>query len=294
MNAALDGLGAVSDRVAALDGRWIAVALLFHLGNLGFRALAWRAILAAAYPGARIRLLDVGAAYAAGVALNAYVPARGGEALKVALVRLRTRGTTVAGIGASSGVVLLFDALVGAALVTTAWSLGLVPALPRPSAGAVAGAAGALAVLVAVGAAAPRLRAHVKQGAAILATPGRYLRRVVPFQAGAWACRLGVAYAMLAAFGVPATVPLAGLVVVASGLSTLVPATPGGAGTQQLLVVVALQQVASAASALSFSIGMQVGITVVNTFLGLAALSLVFGTLRPSAIRAGVGRARES
>ena len=83
---------------------------------------------------------------------------------------------------------------------------------------------------------------------------------------------------MLAAFGVPATLPLAGLVVVASGLSTLVPATPGGAGTQQLLVVIALQQVASAASALSFSIGMQVGVTVVNTAVGLAALSLVFGT----------------
>jgi uncharacterized membrane protein YbhN (UPF0104 family) len=294
MNGALAELDAVSDRLAALDGRWLAVALLFHLGNLACRAFAWRAILAAAYPAARIRLLDVGAAYAAGVALNAYVPARGGEALKVALVRLRVPGTTVAGIGASSGVVLLFDALVAAALVTTAWSLGLVPALPHPSPAAAAAAGGALVVLVAVAAAAPRLRAHVRQGAAILATPGRYLRRVVPFQAGAWACRLGVAYATLAAFGLPATVPLAGLVVVASGLSTLVPATPGGAGTQQLLVVVALQQVASAASALSFSIGMQVGITVVNTLLGLAALSLVFGTLRPAAIRAGIATARRA
>ena len=34
-----------------------------------------------------------------------------------------------------------------------------------------------------------------------------------------------VAFAMLAAFGVPATLPVAGLVVVASGMSTLVPAT---------------------------------------------------------------------
>jgi hypothetical protein len=91
---------------------------------------------------------------------------------------------------------------------------------------------------------------------------------------------------MLAAFGVPATLPIAGLVVVASGMSTLIPATPGGAGTQQLLIVVALQQVASAASALSFSIGMQVGITFVNTLVGLAAVTLVFGTMRPAAIRA--------
>ena len=71
-------------------------------------------------------------------------------------------------------------------------------------------------------------------------------------------------------------------------MSTLVPATPGGAGTQQLLIVVALQQVASATSALSFSIGMQVGVTVVNTLVGLAAITLVFGTLRPAAIRAGL------
>jgi uncharacterized membrane protein YbhN (UPF0104 family) len=123
---------------------------------------------------------------------------------------------------------------------------------------------------------------------AILATPRVYLRRVVPYQAGAWVCRLGVAFAMLAAFGVAATIPIAGLVVVAGGMSTLVPATPGGAGTQQLFTVVALAQVASAASALSFSIGLQVGVTLVNTLVGLLALTLVFGTLRPAAIRAGL------
>ena len=73
-------------------------------------------------------------------------------------------------------------------------------------------------------------------------------------------------------------------------MSTLVPATPGGAGTQQLLIVVALQQVASAASALSFSIGMQVGITLVNTIVGVVAIMLVFGTMRPTAIRAALRR----
>ena len=148
------------------------------------------------------------------------------------------------------------------------------------------GAAVAVALAAAVVAAVPRLRANLRQGAAILASPGLYLRRVVPYQAAAWACRIGVAFALLGAFGVPASLPIAGLVVVASGMSTLVPATPGGAGTQQLLVVVALQQVASAASALSFSIGMQVGITLVNTLVGLAAITFVFGRLRPAAIRA--------
>jgi glycosyltransferase 2 family protein len=290
VNAALATLDSFTDQVAALDARWILLALAFQLGNLSCRAIAWRGILVSAYPDTRIRLLDVGAAYAAGVAANAYLPARGGEAVKIALVRLRIPGSTVAGVGASNGVVLLFDTVVGVSLLTMAWALGLVPALPRPSPLTAGAAAAALAVAAIVVAAVPRLRSHLRQGASILATPRIYLRRVVPYQAGAWACRLGVAFAMLAAFGVPATIPIAGLVVVASGMSTLVPATPGGAGTQQLLIVVALQQVASAASALSFSIGMQVGITLVNTIVGLVAITLVFGTMRPATIRAQLRR----
>ena len=78
MNTALATLDSFSDRIAALDARWILVACL-SLGNLSCRAIAWRGILVAAYPDARIRLLDVGAAYAAGVAANAYLPARGAE-----------------------------------------------------------------------------------------------------------------------------------------------------------------------------------------------------------------------
>lgn len=186
---------------------------------------------------------------------------------------------------------LLFDAAVGASLLATAWALGLVPSLPPlPVASfpaAVAAGVGIVVVTAAL-AAAPRLRANLRQGASILRTPGVYVRRVVPCQAGAWICRVGVAFAMLAAFGVPATVAVAGLVVIAGGMSTLVPATPGGVGTQQVLVVVALQQVASTASALSFSIGMQVGVTLVNTLLGLAAIALVFKTLRPAVVRAGL------
>jgi hypothetical protein len=84
------------------------------------------------------------------------------------------------------------------------------------------------------------------------------------------------------------------LVVVAGGVSTAVPATPGGAGTQQLLVVLVLQHVATVASALSFSIGMQVGITITNTLLGLIALSVFFRTLRPGAVRSGIRRGGDS
>ncbi len=297
----LESLESAAGHFVALDLRYVAVALAFQLGNLALRSLALRNTLAAAYPAKRISTLAVGASYAAGVALNAFAPARGGEALKVALLRTRIAGSSVPTILAAGGVITLLDALIGAGLISSAWALGALPALPLPAlpslapvaahpviAAAAAVAAGAVAALLArpLARRARALWRRIELGGAILRTPGRYLRQVASLQAAAWTCRIGVAFCLLAAFGLPATIPLATLVVVAGGLSTLVP-TPGGAGTQQVLLVYALQQTATTAAALSFSVGMQVGITVVNTLIGLTAMMFLFRTLRPlAAVRA--------
>ena len=48
---------------------------------------------------------------------------------------------------------------------------------------------------------------------------------------------------------------------VVGGASTIVPLTPGGAGTQQVLLAVALSQTASAAAVVSFSLAMQASVT---------------------------------
>jgi uncharacterized membrane protein YbhN (UPF0104 family) len=130
------------------------------------------------------------------------------------------------------------------------------------------------------------LWANVKRGGAILRTPHRYVREVVVVQAAAWTCRLAVVVCLLAAFNLPATVPLGALVLVFAGLSSLVPLTPGGAGGQQVLVAFALQGAATTSGAISFSIGMQAGITLVNATLGVLAAMLLVRTLRPwTAIR---------
>lgn len=127
------------------------------------------------------------------------------------------------------------------------------------------------------------------QGGAILRAPRRYARDVVLAQAGAWGCRIAVVFFLLAAFGLPASLPTAALVMVASGLSTLVPLTPGGTGTQQVLLAYALAQTASAAASISFSVGMQAGVTAVNAALGIAAAMVAFRTLRPlTALRSGL------
>jgi uncharacterized membrane protein YbhN (UPF0104 family) len=299
--AVLESLESAANRFVTLDMRFVLLALAFQLLNLALRSLALRNVIAASYPERRVSAWTVGGAYAAGVALNAFAPARGGEALKIALLRLRIPGSSVPTLVSAGALLTALDALIGVTLIGSSLGLGLLPSLPAPRLPSVAVTSSSLlitgAAAVAVGAAAllaagPLARRsrllwlHLQQGGAILRTPGRYVRHVVLLQLGGWACRTGVAFCLLAAFGLPATVPLALLVVVAGGLSTLIP-TPGGAGTQQVLLVYALQQTASTAAALSFSVGMQVGITMVNTLIGLTALMLMFRTLRPAtAVRA--------
>ena len=102
-------------------------------------------------------------------------------------------------------------------------------------------------------------------------------------QAGAWLCRIGVVLCLLAAFGLHADPLVAATVMVLFGVSTLVPLTPGGAGTQQVMLAYALSQTATATAIVSFSIGMQAGITAVNALLGLAGAMLAFRTLCPMA-----------
>ncbi len=300
-NAVLDSLETAAGRFVALDLRFVAIALAFQLANLALRSFALRNVLQAAYPEKRISPLTVGSAYAAGVALNAFAPARGGEALKIALLRLRIPGSSVPTLVSAGVLLTLLDALIGSSLIVTAWAIGALPALPSPqlpSLGLLTGhlfaVGGIVLALAAMAAAVARplarrargIWARVEQGGAILRTPTKYLRNVVTLQLAGWTCRIGVAFSLLAAFGLTTTVPIAVLVVVAGGLSTLVP-TPGGAGTQQVLLVYALQQTATTAAALSFSVGMQVGVTTVNTLIGLTAMMLMFKTLRPvAAVRA--------
>ena len=291
---------AIAERVAELDGRFLAVALVLQLAALAFRALAWRGVLAAAYPERRIPLLGVGCAYAAGVAVNAFVPARGGEGAKVALVRSQLPGSSVATIASSLSVVLLLDTLVGAALLTTLWSLGRAPALPSPpSVGTLPLVAGIVALVavaagllaVARNAAAVRgFLAAAARGFSVLRSPWTYASTVLPFQLSAWACRIAVVYLVLHAFRFEVGLETAVVLVVFTGVSTAVP-VPGGAGSQQVLAAYALQGVVSTAGAVSFSLGMQVGVTAVNAAVGLAATMLLFRTIRPlAAVRAARGR----
>jgi uncharacterized membrane protein YbhN (UPF0104 family) len=283
--------------VQDLDWRFLALALTLQLATLACRATAWRNVLAAAYPQQRIPVFSLGCAYAAGMALNAYVPARGGEGAKVALARAQIPGSCVTTIASSLAILLVLDVLFGASLIMVLWATGVLPALPSVPTLGFAPVAVIVAAIVVLGVIAWRSRAacggllrSAARGLAVMRSPALYVRSVLPFQLGAWACRIGVVYFVLEAFRIEAGLPTALLVVVLGGLSTAVP-VPGGAGSQQILATYALQGVISTAAAVSFSVSMQVGTTAVNTTVGLAATMLLFRTMRPLAA-ARAARAR--
>lgn len=290
------------DFFAAADPRLALLALTLHLANIAFRSLAWTNVLRAAYPDRRVPLLGIAGAYAAGMALNSFVPARGGDVAKIALVRTRIRGSSVPAIGSSMGVLSAFDALVGATVILLLAAFGRIPSPPGlPGLPAVVGSVAGHPALVGVAAVllvgtglaigrrwAPRVRSvwqGFRQGFAILGSPRRYATEVVPVQLAAWTCRIGAAYFLLAALNVPASLSAAAIVVVVGGLSTLVP-TPGGVGTQQVMLAYLLHTTASTATIVSFSIGMQAAVTTLNVLIGLMAGMLMLRTLRPmSALR---------
>ncbi len=284
--------------LTSADPRLALVALIFHLSNFGFRSVAWRNVLRASYPDRPVPLLGLAGAYAAGVAVNSFAPARGGDLAKIALARTRIRGSSVPTIGSSMGVIAAFDAVVGATVIVILAALGRLPRPPDlpsfPGAPALLAGQGVVAaafVLVAtavglvlgrrLGSRLSRLWQDLKAGVAIFASPRRYVTQVVPPQLAAWGCRIGAAFFLLAALHVPATLASAVIVVMVGGLSTFVP-TPGGVGTQQVLLAYLLHTTASTATIVSFSVGMQAAVTTLNLVIGLTAVMLMLRTFRPA------------
>jgi uncharacterized membrane protein YbhN (UPF0104 family) len=286
------------EHIAAIGWGSIAVALLCHLAKVAARTRSWRNIVAAAYPDSVVRWRSVFGSYAAGVGVNALLPARGGDVLKLYLIKHRVEGSTYPTLTATLLVETLFDLVVASGLLIWALTqdvlpgIDVIPRLPevdwlwlfqRPQA-ALGVAAGALFVGFVVGVWASKHVAafwlRVAQGFAILRSPGRYAAHVLPWQALDWGLRLATIFFLLRAFGVPTGFHNALLVQVSASLSTILPLTPAGIGTEQALLVYVLRGEAPATTLVSFSVGMKLVVIAANVALGLAAIALMLRTVR--------------
>ncbi len=302
LRAFADAIEAFATRLAAVDWRYLILAAALGVLNLALRSRGWQNILRAALPDARVRYRSAFGAYCGGVGVNAIIPARVGDLMKILLIRRGVPDAPYPTLAGSLVAETVFDMVVASCLLGWALASGSLPGLRLPdipafdlslvfshpwlSLAVVAG----LAVLFVL--AAGRVRRFWRtfgQGLVVLTTPVRYLRTVAAWQALGWGCRLGAAYMFLAAFGVPATVQNAALVLVAGSLGGLFPATPGGLGPKQALTVVVLAGEAGRSVVLAFSAGMEITITVVNVLLGLTCIALIMRSLR---LRDIIGRAR--
>ena len=280
---------ALGDRIVSVAWGALAIGLLFSLLNMALRSRAWRNILLAAYPKSTISWATVFGVVYAGVGVNAVVPARLGDAVKLVLVRHRIRDSSYPALASTFVAESVVDALLGGAILLWAWQAGALPGTPQLTSlplfeigwyarnpwilGVVALVA--LVAILFLQARARRFWARVRQGVVILTMPARFLRQVAVYQVAGWGCRVAAAYFFLDAFHVDATLENALLVQVAASLSTLVPATPGGIGPTQALLVVLLADAASPGTVLAFGVGMELALTLFNVVVGFTCLAVL-------------------
>jgi uncharacterized membrane protein YbhN (UPF0104 family) len=286
--------------LAAVHWQWLGLAVAGQLAKLMAVSTAWRNIVAAAYPTQRVRWRHMFGAYVAGTGVNAIIPARGGDAVKLFIAKRRIPGSTYTTLISTVLLQTLFDLVVAGCFVIWALALGLLPGLHvlphlpsldygwafrHPKVGLVLFVlllifGGLLAVWTV-----ERIedfRARIAQGFSALRDRDYYFTRVIPWQVADWLLRLTTVFCFLRAFGIPATVHNALLVQVSQSLATILPFSPAGIGTEQalLLYIFGKAHAASRSALLSFSVGMRVTLMVVNAALGFTAILILLRTLR--------------
>jgi len=297
MSGVLHAFTAFFDHLRAIAWTPVLLALICQLAKIGARTRAWRNILAAAFPGSRVRWRSVAGAYVAGAGVNTIIPARGGDLLKLYIVKRRIEGATYAALASSLVAETIVDVLLSGLLLLWALQQHVLPGVqvlnhlpsvdwfwlfrhPRAAA-VVAGVTLVAGFALGLWAAAriAAFRARVRQGVAILRTPRLYLRSVVTWQLVDWALRIAAIYFFLRAFHIAANLDNALRVQVTQSLSTIVPLTPAGIGTEQALIVYVLSGQGSRSALLSLSVGMKAIVSALSVTLGVIAVAVMLRTL---------------
>jgi uncharacterized membrane protein YbhN (UPF0104 family) len=248
------------DTLGRADPHWLWLAgLAFTLSLVG-SAGCWRSAIGLC--GGWTSLVDATARYGAGSLVNTFVPARAGDALRLALFsrlvpgegRLLATGGAFVAVAAARMVVL-------GGLVTAGALLGVVPLWPLLVAGGLVLAAAALAVR------ARRSHTHLLDAFRELGQHPAAAVRLAGWIGLSVAGRFAGATAVAAAVGIHKPVVAAVLILPALDVSGLVPLTPGNIGIASAAIAVAFR-----AHGVSFSHGLAAGITLqaLETAVGLS------------------------
>jgi uncharacterized membrane protein YbhN (UPF0104 family) len=298
IHSVVHAIGVFFHHLAAVEWKWIGFAVAAHLCKLIAVSRAWRNIVKAAYRERRVRWRQMFGAYVSGTGVNAIIPARGGDAVKLFIAKRRIEGATYTTLVATVLLQTLFDMVIASCFILWAVTQGALPGLDvlpdlpsldygwafrHPTVGLILFVAlllfGGL-LLIWIVERMEDFKERIAQGFSAFRDRPYYVTRVVPFQLLDWSLRLVAVFCFLHAFGVPATLRNALLVQVSQSLATILPFSPGGIGTEQAFLVYLFRNVTSHSQALSFSVGMRVTLTIVNAGLGFTAILVMLKTLR--------------
>ena len=253
---------------------------------------AWHAALADTVPGVRYR--DVVLAHLGGAGFNGVIPAHGGDAVKLALLKRRVRDARFGQLLGSLAPPAAVEALVTALILVWALATGAIGApSPGPIPLPVVGAAAAIAagVLWLLARRAPRLLRDVRAGMTALRRPGELAREIAPWVLVARVFRLAAIACFLAAVGLPAT--LTGVLVVmaiqggvgssgpasaAMRIAVLTASLPAAIGVHALSVETATKLIAAS----------QLGPMIANLTISVVVLGVTLRTASPRRVLAFV------
>jgi hypothetical protein len=256
--------------------------VLLHVCSQLARGRGWHSVLCAAHTEqAPPRRRDVLATWVAGAGASGVISARGGDALRVLLLRRRME-TTCPRLAGTLAAETVAESTLGAVLTVWALSAGLIPGLHRPGlAVAALIAAGVLGLALAVRTAVRRVpglgRAwrDARAGLALLGSPAGYARRVGSWGLLSRGLRLGSLACFLAAFGLAVTLTAVLVVMVAHSSGRLVPFGPAGAGASLGLLVAAFPSVTHSTASAGAITEFYLGMTGVLTAVGIALSAVV-------------------
>jgi uncharacterized membrane protein YbhN (UPF0104 family) len=289
------------DALTAVDPEDVLLGLGLQTLDTLLSAIAWLAILRAAYPRANLEALPIITAYAVAVAGNDILPASLGTLVMLAAI---IPGATFPGLVGGQVVHKLFFFAAGAFVylylflsVPGSFSLQLGLVADHLALAILLGVVVVGGVVLVVRMFWSKLRGlweRAKQGGAILSDMRAFGLKVVLPEFGAWICRLGVIGVFLAAYGIPVTFHTIMSVAGGNSLANVVSVTPGGAGVNQAVNSAALtHEDVDRATALAYSAGQQLITTAWSVGLAVILVAVAFGwTGGKQLIRQSYGEAR--
>jgi uncharacterized membrane protein YbhN (UPF0104 family) len=275
------------DALTGIGAGYLVAGWTLQTAQTTLTALGWYYILRAGFPDAPMRYRQILAAYAAGVALNGFLPANIGTVVMLLMYVAIIPGANLPGVLGGMVVQKIFFTVAGAFVYVYLFAsvsgtferqLKLPHDHPLLFGIVVIGAAFLLVLLARIfWRKLKGLWEKAKKGGAILARPRQYAVQVVLPSFAAWIAKLGVIAVFLAAYGI--TVSFHSVMSVAGGnsIANTVSVTPGGVGVNQATNVAALSGTTDAATATAYSLGQQFAITAWNIAFALVVVTWAFG-----------------